>query len=366
MDKKLAKLIDNLRSCDPSERIGLRDPILAFGAEALIALADLAHREPGLGPSIVAWLEVYGRRETTQRSPTVAVIRELSVGDDEGTARYAKASLERLGAGPQSIAKTRSGLRPIPRTGGTEWQGFQEHEFGRNAGTTWRSAEGRASLAPIITRVLREFDPDFISYGVERLPEIHFAVARRYKGSHDSGVTASKLVVYAHGPTDETPDSERLIAAGWYIERGDGTGTYGSPDDARRWDWPLFLDALERPSFRNLLTEVMRDHDLAFGDYTNGGRYKLSLGWTARIEGEEPVARSEDGQVQATGWEEIAAQLRDAPMTEWLDLHLVRTWPAMEAIEAGQPFAMRAIAPVLADIAPLYLRMLDRAVGSSS
>ena len=111
----------------------------------------------------------------------------------------------------------------MPHAAGSEWPGFQAHEFGRNEGTRWRSADGPTSLAPILLRQLQAIDPDFISFGVERSPEIHFAVSRRYRATPVSGKTVSKLVVYAHGPTDDATSTPRQVVAGWYVERGDGS-----------------------------------------------------------------------------------------------------------------------------------------------
>ena len=39
----------------------------------------------------------------------------------------------------------------------------------------------------------------------------------------------------------------------------------------------------------------------------------------------------------------------------WHDLHIWREWPAEEAIVMGQPFAFRAVARVLLDLARVYL-----------
>lgn len=357
VDTELSDLLDQLRRCAPAERIGLREPILAHGTEALGPLLELLADSSDLGPSIASWLEALARRDDGARPAAIACLRELARRAD-ATARYAANSLERLGIPATPRPRPGSRPTPIPRSAGSEWPGFQAHEFGRNEGTGWRSAGGQASLAPLMARVLRELDPDFISFGVERSPEIHFAVARRYKGSEVSGFTASKLVVYAHGPTVELPGCPAQVAAGWYIERGDGSEPYGSPDDAREWDWPLFLAAIGRPSYQQSLSRVMGQHGLAFGDYVTGGRYKESLGWTARIEDDRPVARDADGAVVATGWAELIGALRAVPAERWLDLHLVRTWPAADAIAAGQPFALRELAPILADIAPLYLQLL--------
>ena len=357
MESNLQSLLDSLRRCPPSERIELREPILAYGTAAVVALRDLATDHPDLAASVAAWLENLAKRDAKVRPAVIAALKSLSTGVEPTTKDPVQKSLDRLGI-PPSGSKSVGHSQSIPRAAGTDWPGFQAHEFGRNVGTHWRSANGRESLAPIITRALREQDSDFMSFGVERSPEIHFAVSRRYKGDETSGFTASKLVVYAHGPTEEAPQSPRQVAAGWYIERGDGLEPYGSPDNALRWDWPLFLRAVARPAFQVTLGETMRRHSLAMGDYAVG-RFKETLGWIARIEGDEPVARDYGGAIAATGWGEILESLVATAPESWIDLHIVRTWPADEAISAGQPFAVRELAPVLNDLAVLYLRQFD-------
>ena len=42
-------------------------------------------------------------------------------------------------------------------------------------------------------------------------------------------------------------------------------------------------------------------------------------------------------------------------MGAWHDFHIWRERPAAEAIEMGQPFALRELLPVLTDLARVYL-----------
>jgi hypothetical protein len=353
----LSKLINTLAEVPPSGRIEFREPILAHGEAAHAALVDLALLRDDLGPSVVAWLEVAAGRGPSQRASALAALRRLT-RDAGSAAPYGAASLARLGAVDRPPA-SRGAPPSIPTSAGTEWPGFQKYEFGRNEGTAWRSRDGRTSLAPLLSRALRDLDPDFRSSGVGRSPEIHFALARRYAGQDHEGVTASKLFVYAHGPNSDYPTSPTHVAAGWYIERGEADGDLGPPDDPRKWDWPLFLGALSRERTQRDLTTVMTHHGLSFGDYAAGGRYTQTLGWVAKLEDGVPVARR--GQrALARGWDELAASLAAAPKDKWVDLHLWRTWPADEAIAAGQPFAMRELMPVLVDLGRIYLDVIAR------
>ena len=103
---------------------------------------------------------------------------------------------------------------------------------------------------------------------------------------------------------------------------------------------------------------LMEKHGLRFGDY-GSARYTTTLGWSALIEAGVLIARDATGEEVARGWDAVIALLREAPVDQWVDLHLVKTWPADDAIAAAQPFAQRELLPVLLDLAPLYLEMLD-------
>ena len=49
---------------------------------------------------------------------------------------------------------------------------------------------------------------------------------------------------------------------------------------------------------------------------------------------------------------------RGAARNQWVDLHIWRTWPAAEAVAAGQPFALPELAPFLLDLGRLYLEAI--------
>jgi len=359
---ELGALLLLLATVAPDTRITLREPILAHGANALDALVETVDDRPDLGPQVISWLEVLAGRDAKLKTSAIATIRSIATHSSDLSIRYATPALVRLGAAARPSSSVERKAASIPRAAGLEWPGFQEHEFGRNEGTQWRSVDEPTSLAPILTRELQQLDRDFISYGVTRSPEIHFAVARRYKSGPESGVTASKLVVYAHGPNDDSR-APRQVVAGYYIERGDdkaeSIATYGSPDNVLRWDWPLFIAALEDPRFCDGISGVMRKHQLRVGDYLDAGRGWRSLGWTASLEEGEIVARDAD-EVVFRGWPAMQERLIAVPATQWIDLHIWRAWPAEEAIGAGQPFALEALAPVLLDLAPLYLEIVGR------
>ncbi len=68
------------------------------------------------------------------------------------------------------------------------------------------------------------------------------------------------------------------------------------------------------------------------------------------------MLRSVDGGRRiATGWDALLDRLAKLDRTQWHDLHIWREWPAEEAIAMGQPFATRELAPVLVDLAGVYI-----------
>lgn len=249
----------------------------------------------------------------------------------------------------------------ISDAAGIGWPGFQQKEFGRIADTVWRSHDGEKSLAPIITRGLRHQHEHFDSYGVERRPQIHFFISDRYRwaGSRESGFRAAKLVVYAHGPTDEEPDAAREVVAGLYVEKSDGKA-FGPLSE--QWDWVWLVRALRRADVQSALTAVMEKHQLLIGDYRGQGYSKeTAVGgvWHIRDGNLEAI---EGGEHAATGWDAYADYLEGLPTDRWHDLHIWRVWPADSAIDAGQPFAMRDAFLVLQDLARVYLMVMQDAL----
>jgi hypothetical protein len=103
---------------------------------------------------------------------------------------------------------------------------------------------------------------------------------------------------------------------------------------------------------------VVVKHDLRIGDYIGGGFTPRGavMGFRAGPEDGELMLRAVDGGRRlAKGWDALLDRLSTLDRTTWHDLHLWREWPAEEAISMGQPFAIRAVAPVLLDLARVYL-----------
>jgi hypothetical protein len=102
----LKKLLAELATCPPTERIELREPILAHGVAAIGPLGELAANDPDLGPSVAAWLEVLARRDAEAAAPVAVALRGLLVSPREDTRRHATEALARLGV-PVSAAQAR-------------------------------------------------------------------------------------------------------------------------------------------------------------------------------------------------------------------------------------------------------------------
>ena len=80
------------------------------------------------------------------------------------------------------------------------------------------------------------------------------------------------------------------------------------------------------------------------------------MGFRARLEDGELVLRAVDGcRRLARGWDALLDRLAKLDRATWQDLHIWREGPGEEAIAMGQPFALRAVAPVLVDLARVYL-----------
>ena len=150
---------------------------------------------------------------------------------------------------PRSSSPPTSASRVRLRaTDGWDWPGFAEPDFGQVTGTTWRRRSDPISMISLVLRPLLEIDPDFSSWPIYGSPEVHLAIADRYHqgGEWVQGWRASKLVVYANGSIDDPAKAPAHVAAGWYIEKGDGAPQFG-PVNRELWDWPRFTRAARGP-----------------------------------------------------------------------------------------------------------------------
>ena len=365
----LSQLLARVRSADPSMRMDYRDEVAAHGLAAIDGVKQM-FAEHEFASFAVGVTEHVGK-ESEHRAAAVEALRAaLSIVSPDRTADVA-AALARLGVkapapstGTSQDADLARLHRPggLPAEAGIYWPGFQMHDFGRNAGSSWRSRDGKKSLAPIIVRLLRAQHASFSSYGVNRLPHVHFFLPQRYRwaGDHKSGWRASKLVVYAHGPTGENPSAKEEVVGGWYIEKSDGGAQFGPLDD--RWDWPWFVRALRRPTFQTALTVAMSEHVLQIGDYP-GDWFESgqAVGGVGNIVGGKLVFERTDGG-KIVGWAAFADHLASLPIQTWHNLHIWRTWDAVDAVAAGREFATQALGPVLRDLARVYLMVVQEAL----
>lgn len=365
----LAGLLQAARAADGATRITYRDPIARHGKPGIEALRDW------LEPGPIGWFAVRTIGRAADLGAREPAIEALRAGVEEASGRTREdclTELARLGVA-STAARNRPPTgenvdhEPARVRGGDMWPGFQEHEFGQIAGTRWRERGGDASLAPIIVRALRLVHPHFQSYGIERRPEIHFALPERYaeRGEHEQGFRAAKLVVYALGPTDEHPTEHREVVAGLYVEKGNGEQPYGELDD--RWDWGWFLKALRDPAFQRDMSRVMARHGLTIGDRNPGPFSEVDgpIGWRGGIEDGALVLRNERQDECGRGWEAARRGLETLPSGTWHNLYVYRTWPDLEAIQGRIGFAFEQLNPVLVDLAAVYLRFVQHVIDPS-
>jgi hypothetical protein len=58
-----------------------------------------------------------------------------------------------------------------------------------------------------------------------------------------AGLTRVKARLHANGSIDDPATALTHVAAGWHIEKGDGSPQFG-PVNREQWDWPRFLELL--------------------------------------------------------------------------------------------------------------------------
>ncbi len=348
----LVRMLGQAALAPPNERIGFRDPIADFGVDAIHAV------QPWLADRTLCRLAVriiWKVGETGHSPAAITVLREAledpTVAVDRTILLFHLGKLGYRVATPSVTPRSR-GVSSIPERAGKGWPGFQPLEFTTTDGTRWRSRDGEAALTPCCYDHSDTCILAFKSWSIYHSAEVHVALKDRYTVADDwaQGWRASKLVVYAHGPSAERPDFAAQVAVGWYIEQGDGTAYGGQVDD--RWDWPYLVRATDDPAFQDRLTTVMGRHGLSIGDYGGGNRFGegyAQVGFIGRVEDGRLVIRAggDQGPVVARGADELGRLLRGLPTDTWHDLHIWRSWPASQAIAAGGAFAHDSMLPVL-------------------
>ncbi len=346
----LEVLIASAKAASSLDRVDFRDPIAAYGAEAIEAVLPWAL---GGGPPL-AWFAVGVIDHASRFAPKPVVVDALSKvatsAPDPKAREDAATALHRLRPASSARPATLS-VTSIPRDAGKSWPGFQKHEFDNVTGTVWRGRSDPASLSAIVTTTLRYYNTHFESYAIYHLPEVHFGIRDRYQqgGEHAQGWRAAKIVIYAHGPEADGADDIGAVTCGLYIEKGleerwneepDSLSKFGLLDD--RWDWWWLVRGLRDEHLTSDLGAAMAAHALTLGDYHATGFAGRGLcGWSARLEGGVPTVRDADGQALSEGWEGVRTAMESASPRKWVDLHLFRTWPAREAIAEGRDFVSR-------------------------
>ncbi len=360
-DVSLADALVGAQRADRLTRIDWRDRIAAHGPDAIEAVSRWVS-DPELAAFAVRVIEAtakFGHHDDAVDA-LLSVARLAPNATIGGDIQQALDHL-RPQSGPGGKSKPPRRAR-LPDWAGLDWPGFRETDFGTVDGTCWRRSRDPVGMVPLVLGPLQDLDPDFGSWAIYRCPEVHLADRERYQQFDEwkQGWRASKLVVYAHGPTVEHPTDEAKVAVGWYIEKGDGGLEYG-PVDRALWDWPAFVELLRDPVRRLPLVKAAERHHLSFGDYI-GGRFRPEgavVGFVAKVEDGRLIIRSTAGaEVVGEGWDLLAQLLMRLPLDVWHDFHVWREWPAEVAIAHGQPFAVKELLPVLTDLARVYLRVI--------
>ena len=231
----LDEALAGARAADRTTRIEWRNRIARHRAAAIEAVSTWV-ADPELGAFAVRVIEATASFDDSEAA-VAALASVLRVAPTAPIRRDIETALARLrpatGRSP-SYKKVH-----LPASAGWSWPGFRPSDFGQVVGTSWRRRADPAALVPLVLRPLLDIDSRFSTYPIYMSPEVHFANLDRYLqgGEWKQGWRASKLVIYAHGPTVERPDELPKVAAGWYIEKGTGTDEYG-PVEPATWDWP--------------------------------------------------------------------------------------------------------------------------------
>lgn len=345
------------RAADRSIRIEWRDPVAAHGIEALEAVEPWI-ADPELGAFAVRVIVAIGLAgETDAAIGSLLSMQRLAPTEHiAGDIRWA---LERLR--PTASVRPAGAPRPVSERAGWAWPGWQQQDFGRVAGTTWRRSRDAVGLVPWLLRALHKRDPAFASFPIYMSPEVHLADRDRYtqNGEWAQGWRASKLVVYAPGPTAEHPEFAARVVVGYYAEKGTGADKFG-PVERTLWDWPRLLELLSSPPRRAALERTVAAHGMLVGDYL-GQRFTLAgalVGFVGRVEDGELVLRDHGGSEMDRGWDALTERLAALPEGAWHDFHVWKEWPAETAIAAGPRFASESMVPVLLDLLPVYLDVI--------
>ena len=231
MNPELAEAIAQARTADLLTRIEWRTPIARHGAEAVDAVAPWM-TDPEFGRFAVRVVEAaagFGAKqeavEALRSARRLALEPSVRADVDDALGRLAPGS---------SLAAVGSRVRLRPADGWS-WPGFAPSDFGQVTGTTWRIRSDPIAMVPLVLRPLLDIDPDFSSWPIYGSPEVHLAIADRYHqgGEWGQGWRASKLIAYANGSLDNPAHAPAHRAAGWYIEKGDGSPQFGPVNRGR-------------------------------------------------------------------------------------------------------------------------------------
>ena len=211
----------------------------------------------------------------------------------------------------------------------SEFNGFQEGDFGQIAGTTWRGKQNEDSLARILVeRMQREgSSPDYDSWAMGRFSGLHIAAKEFF--SYTDSWRLAKLNVWLR---------EEEASFGFWVEKI-------PPDPGGPEHWQHLLEHLESgDDAGEILMTAMRQHHLHL--------------WIGHSDTRWAVVGEELGLLptlhKRISWPEMLDELRGVPDGTWSCLFAARYIPKTEAIALGRGIA-EIIGDVFLELEPVYL-----------
>ncbi len=257
----------------------------------------------------------------TSIKPPLVIIRELNL----------KWSAMPRSGSPAPVKST--GARPKKHPG-RDFMGLKEYDFSTDTtGTHWRREETLKGLLThrLSTATGRNFESRAISYR----PQVLIGEPPRFDKANVGGFNLRKAKFNFR--LDEKKARYSL-----YIEKSD------KPMDAT-WEWPIFLEALQKPEIVSYLEGLMENLGLHFHIELTEKEKKVSYREFA-VHHEGSLVFLEEAEQSPITWNELFITLKEIRDTDWCDVNLGCVMSKEEAIDRG--------AEIATPVVDLYLALL--------
>jgi hypothetical protein len=234
-----------------------------------------------------------------------------------------------------------------------QFEGFTKNDFqDAVSGTTWRRGEHLGGV--LAGSMSQATGQEYKSLDVPRRPELFIAPAEYLK---DDALPHGKFFIRARSTG---------LDFGFYVEKGYTDGSSGrKPREVMNatWDWPAFVEALQRPDLNARLQDLVLHQGYLLGDsegsigiYAGDSRGKLSV--------LNPKTLAPTGQV--VDWETIITKIVSAPADTWVNLHVMRRLGSADAIQRKAAIA-QDILQVFQELLPIFeASRSNRSAGSNA